>query len=372
VSTEIRVGTSPGEVQVAALRDGLLIDYAVWRPGAPDGVGDLHRGRLATRVPAMAGAFITLDGAEGFLPDSEGGAGRGPGDTLLVRVTRAAAGGKGPRVTARLSTAEKALAGGGPPALVRRGPSAILRIAELYANAPLLVDDTKLVAELRAVFADRVTTTSGVLTTELEADIAALAEPIVVLPNGARLAIEPTRALVAVDVDTASATTSRQTKRIAQRKLNLALLPELARQIRLRELGGPILVDFAGLGTKDRAGLAPALAAALTSDPACPRLLGFTPLGLAEILRPRIHAPLHEMLAGPHAAGLRALRRLDREVAAAPQRHLALRAAPNVVTALQVDPVALPDLARRSGRPLILRSDPVLPPDTWVIEHVGT
>jgi len=48
--------------------------YAIWRPGAPDGVGDIHRGRVIARVPAMAGAFVALDGAEGFLPDSDGGA----------------------------------------------------------------------------------------------------------------------------------------------------------------------------------------------------------------------------------------------------------------------------------------------------------
>ena len=54
--------------------DGTLLDYAIDRPGAPDGVGDLHRGRVTTRVPALAGGFVALDGApDGFLPDSEGG-----------------------------------------------------------------------------------------------------------------------------------------------------------------------------------------------------------------------------------------------------------------------------------------------------------
>ena len=35
---------SPGEVQVAAACDDELLDYTIWRPGAPDGVGDLRRG----------------------------------------------------------------------------------------------------------------------------------------------------------------------------------------------------------------------------------------------------------------------------------------------------------------------------------------
>ena len=43
-----------------------------------------------------------MNGAEGFLPDSEGGASLREGDLVSVRVTRAAQGGKGPRLTARL------------------------------------------------------------------------------------------------------------------------------------------------------------------------------------------------------------------------------------------------------------------------------
>ena len=91
-------------------------------------------------------------------------------------------------------------------------------------------------------------------------------------------------------------------------------------------------------------------------------MLGFTALGLAEIVRPRVHPPLHELLAGPHAAGLAALRRVAaRERRARRTWPPALRAAPAVVAALQADPVALADLARRTGRPLMLRTDPALP-----------
>ena len=100
-----------------------------------------------------------------------------------------------------------------------------------------------------------------------------------------------------------------------------------------------------------------------------PRFLGFTALGLAEILRPRVHAPLHEMLAGPHAAGLAALRRLTAE--AGPAFAPALRAAPAVVAALQADAGALQALAQRLGRPLVMRSDPGLPGCGWVLEEAS-
>ena len=42
----IHAAWSPGEVRVAAIADRALIDYALWRPGTPDGVGDVYRARV--------------------------------------------------------------------------------------------------------------------------------------------------------------------------------------------------------------------------------------------------------------------------------------------------------------------------------------
>jgi Ribonuclease G/E len=92
VTVSIRVASSPGEAQIAVVDDNRLVDFALWRPGAPDGVDDLHRGRVIAHVPAMAGAFVALVGAEGFLPDSQGAKGLTAGTILTVRVTRSAQG----------------------------------------------------------------------------------------------------------------------------------------------------------------------------------------------------------------------------------------------------------------------------------------
>ena len=73
-------------------------------------------------------------------------------------------------------------------------------------------------------------------------------------------------------------------------------------------------------------------------------------------------------MAGPHAAGLAALRDLAAAGAADPSRMPALRAAPAVVSALQQDRAAMADLARRTGRTLILRSDPSLAGNLWTLE----
>jgi hypothetical protein len=366
----IRAACSPGEIRIAVTRDDILIDFALWRPGQPDGVGDLHRGRITARVPAMAGAFVALDGADGFLPDTDGAAGATAGTVLGVRITRAAQGGKGPRLTAALDPVEHALVGSGAPALIHRGPGELASLAARYPDAPLLLDDAFQAAALRTALGARLSVVRAAFDADLAGRLAALADPVVDLDGGARLSIHPTPALTAIDVDSGSATASRVAKAAAQLALNRAILPALAREIRLRNLSGAILVDLAGLAVRQRAALAPDLTAALAEDHLHPRLLGFTRLGLAEIVRTRIHPPLHELLAGPHAAGLAALRQAASDIAANPARALLLRAAPPVVAALQADPVALGDVARRAGRPLPLRADPSLPAISWVVEPV--
>jgi Ribonuclease G/E len=367
VTIRILAETSPGEVRVAAVDDATLLDYAIWRPGAPDGVGDLHRGRVMARVPAMAGAFVALDGAEGFLPDSQGGARVTEGEAIGVRVTRAAQGGKGPRLSALLDAAEGALVGVGPPALLHRGPDAVQRLAALHPAAAIVVDDAGLAASLRPVLGDRLTIASPSWDGETADQVAALGESSSTLPGGSRASFHPTPALVAIDVDASSATASRTGKSAGQLALNRDALPPLARQIRLRNLSGAILLDLAGMPARRRIALGPALTAALAADPLQPRFMGFTALGLAEIVRPRVHPPLHELLAGPHAAGLAALRAAA--AAGMPGKWPVLRASPSIAAALEADRAALDALARRIGGPISIIVDPSLPSDAWSLAH---
>ena len=361
MSASIRVVTSPGEAQIAVVDDNRLLDYTLWRPGAPDGVGDIHRGRIIAQVPAMAGAFVALNGAEGFLPDSEGAKGLTAGTILTVRITRAPQNNKGPRLTARLDQEPP-----GSVALIRRGPDPLTRLATLYPGAPILVDDANLAAS--PGLAHRVSVEASLFDDDIADAIDALSRPVVELPGGASLSIWPTPALIAIDVDAGGALAGSGGARARHEALNRAALPALASQIRLRNLSGGIVVDLAGLSPRKRAALGPDFTAALANDPLRPRFLGFTALGLAEIVRSRIHPPLHELLSGPLAAGLAALRAVMAEYNRDPRAMLAVRANPGVVSALQADPAALPDLIRRTGRGATLRSDPSLPATVWVLE----
>jgi hypothetical protein len=368
MTASIRVASSPGEAQVAIVDGGKLVDYALWRLGAPDGVGDTYRGRVTALVPAMAGAFVALPAMQGFLPDSAGGKGLSAGTILPVQVTRAAQGSKGPRLTARLEE----LVRPGPVGLVRRGPDPVIRLAACYPGAPILVDDAGLAARLRLAapyLTDRIAVAGEVFEEEIAEAIDALLRPVVDLPGGARMSIWPTPALVAIDLDAGGGLRSGAGGAgPSHEALNRAVLPALADQIRLRNLSGGIVVDVAGLSPRRRAGLAPNFAAALAKDPLRPKFLGFTALGLAEIVRSRVHPPLHELLSGFLATGLAVLRAVMAEYNSDPRTLPAVRVHPGVVSALQTDPEALPDLVRRVGRGVTLRSDPSLPETVWVLE----
>ena len=341
-----------------AVRDGRLLDLAIHRPGRPDGVGDRYVGRVIARVPALGGAFVALGGEEGFLPDSSGAAGLGAGDTRVVRVRRAGQGGKGPRL--EVCAGEETPADAAPGALLSRGPGAVERLAALHGTAPVFADSPGLAARLRPMLGDRVSVLA-IADHPALAEMEELAQPLASLPGGMRASFHPIPALVAVDLDSGRASMDRRAKAAAQLAANRAALPEVARQIRLRNLSGAILLDVAGVSASKRALLGPDLAACLAGDPLHPRLLGFTRLGLAEIVRTRVHPPLHELLSGPHAAGLAALRDIQRAAMARPGSAWSLRAAPDVVAALQADPVALLELERNTGRAVVLRSDPRLP-----------
>jgi Ribonuclease G/E len=347
-------------VRVAVVADRLM-DYAVWRPGRPDGVGDVQLGRVTARVRALGGIFVALEGSalEGFLPDSEAPAGMSAGAMLMVRVTRAAQEGKGPRLAACGASEGK-----------RRGPGAVEILARRYDDASVEIDDAAVAARLRAVLGERVRVVGRAFDAEVEDEVAGLAGQFAALPGGGRLRVQPTAALTAIDIDSGGGLAVASGKRAAHHGFNLAMVPELARQIRLRNLSGAILVDLAGLSARQRGALAGPLRAALEGDAVECRLVGFTGLGLAEIVRRRVHPALHEVLSGPHAAMAEALRAAVAAVGNAASRPV-LRVAPDVAEAFAQDSVMRDDVRRSGAHALVVRSDPVLESGRWCLNEGG-
>ena len=112
------------------------------------------------------------------------------------------------------------------------------------------------------------------------------------LSGGGSMSVEPTRALVAVDVNTGS-----DTSQAAGLKANIAAAKALPRLLRCKGLGGQIVIDFAPLPKKDRKALENALRSALRQDDVETALVGWTPMGLFELNRKRARTALHDILA---------------------------------------------------------------------------
>ena len=109
--------------------------------------------------------------------------------------------------------------------------------------------------------------------------------------GGAMIYIEPTRALVAVDVNTGA-----DTSLAAGLKANLACARALPRALRVRGLGGQIVLDVAPMPKKDRRAFETALRQAFRSDDTETALVGWTPLGHYELQRKRARIPLSEVM----------------------------------------------------------------------------
>ena len=273
-------------VRVALLQGDVLAEFYLWNLEQPDGVGDIYTGRVDAVMPGLAGRFVNLGGdISGFLPDSAGGRTLSIGAYAAMRVTRAAQGGKGPR----LELAAEAC--GDAPGLLHRGPGPLLELAARLPDEPIRLDDYALMAQLRPELEGRMRHDAQAFDPVLEDEVAGLAEPSAALPHGARLHITPAPAATLLDVDAAAASD------MPPLAFNNAVIPEICRQIRLRNLSGGLLIDFAGLKPAARVKLAEPLRNALKNDRLRPEFLGFSHLGLAELTRRRIRPPLHELLA---------------------------------------------------------------------------
>lgn len=103
--------------------------------------------------------------------------------------------------------------------------------------------------------------------------------------------VEPTRALVAVDVNTGS-----DTSPAAALKANLAAARALPRALRLRGLAGQITVDFVSMSKAHRKQVEQSLRASFKADPIETSLVGWTPMGLFEMQRKRERPPFPKVL----------------------------------------------------------------------------
>lgn len=120
--------------------------------------------------------------------------------------------------------------------------------------------------------------------------------PLVWLKSGGSIIIQPTEALTVIDVNTGKAVAGKKVQETFL-KINLEAAKEIAKQIRLRNLSGIIIIDFIDLeANEDKIKLMNILESYLNTDPVKTILVDMTALGLVEVTRKKVRKPLHEQI----------------------------------------------------------------------------
>jgi ribonuclease E len=202
------------------------------------------------------------------------------------------------------------------------------------------------------------------------------------LKSGGSIVINQTEALVAIDINTGKyvGKTARLEDTIL--KTNLDAIPEIVRQIRLRDLGGIIVIDFIDMDErKNRNKVMQALEEELKADRAPSKVLQFNDFGLVAITRKRVKQSLERTLSTQCAicAGtgmVKSPTTVCNEIyieMRKMQNHLErqdvlLRVHPEVVKTLKVGNARwLNELEEMSGKTIIVKSDPALHPEQFDI-----
>lgn len=117
------------------------------------------------------------------------------------------------------------------------------------------------------------------------------------LKSGGNLVIEPTEALTVIDVNTSKAVDGKRNKETTFFKINCEAAKEAARQIRMRNISGIILIDFIDMQKKEhQLELLGLLKEELKKDKTRTALIDITKLGLVEITRMKKNRPLWEVM----------------------------------------------------------------------------
>lgn len=351
-----------GRTRVALLQDGRLLEYYEDAPESERVVGSVFLGRVERVLPDIGAAFVKIGLKQsGFLHITEAKsfhetAGNAPllsGENVLVQARKAPKGNKGAFLTRDISLPgqyvllmpcnrflglskriehaqerERAKALGERAARERFG--LIVRHAALFASEEEVLAETESLwarwQDIRqkadGAKAPALLYTEASMAEVLERDYGARHEirPVawpgalvdkqlhealdrrVELPGGGSLIIDEREALQTIDVNSGR-TVKAQSLLGLPLEENLRAVPEIARQIRLRNLSGMILIDFIDMETEDeRRRVQAAMEEALADDRVKNVVHGFTRLGLLEMTRKRTGESLRDLLTTPCGA----------------------------------------------------------------------
>lgn len=270
MSLEVFLDDTPGETRGIIARDGHFERLIVQREDDPPQtrLGARSVGRVTQSEPGFNAAFVDLGGPgrPAFLPFGQGRAPR-EGEHLEVEVTAEPREQKGPTVR-QIGPAD------GPPRLLTPGPDVLAELTRLAPGAP-------------------VQTGPAAIQASWDAEEEAMGQGDFFAEVALDLAVQRTRALVAVDIDYAHLP-GRDAKR-GRLRVNLEGLRHAARLIRLKSWGGLVAIDLVGTRL-DTDAIAAAARAAFDEPEAV-----FGPLnrfGVLQLSLPWRRTPIEERLRG--------------------------------------------------------------------------
>jgi ribonuclease E len=221
---------------------------------------------------------------------------------------------------------------------------------------------------------------------QVESQLDAMYSPNVQLRSGGYIVINPTEALVSIDVNSGKSTREHNIEETAY-KTNLEAAEEIARQLRLRDLAGLIVIDFIDMEeTRNARNVERRLKDCLKADRARIQVGRISPFGLLEMSRQRLRPSLLEASTQPcpHCDGrgyvrsiestaLHVLRAIEDEGIRDRSDEIVVRVATNVaIYLLNQKREALGEVERRYGMRLSIAADDSLVPPEYRIERIKT
>jgi len=280
-------------------------------------------GRLLVYLPSGGGVMLSqkiTDSAEQARLREQMAPLLGAGEGVLLRT--AARGVPANRLAAELaylrSVWHEALAAGRelkPPALLWREGNLLERVIREWGTAEpdeVIVDDASALQQVKRLVEAFYPGWSGELRWHhgaqplfhafgVEQQLESALQPVVSLPGGGWLVIEQTEALTVIDVNSGKQSVQGLGhQEEAAVRINQDAAAEIARQLRLRDIGGIILIDFINMKTDSaRQRVMQILQQELARDRTSSHVLGFTRLGLVELTRKRTRLGLAAALTVP-------------------------------------------------------------------------
>ncbi len=208
----------------------------------------------------------------------------------------------------------------------------------------------------------------------IEEEIERIQARYVALKNGGSLVIDSTEALVAIDVNSGKYRAHEDAESTAF-KINQAAVPEIARQLRLRDLGGVIIIDFIDMmQEKHRRTIEKTLREAVAQDRARTKILRISQFGIVEMTRQRMRpsfthssysqCPLcrgYGRVKTPESISIEVMRRLQSLMSRADISQIQVTLHPVAALFLQNQKRAvIADLEKSKGRAIIIDADPLL------------